>query len=114
MHLRFADAALARVCNSRSLLQRRWGQDRGAAVARGLLLLRGAPDLAAVRTIPTCRPGDGSAEWSVNLPQTIEILFVPQRHAVSVIPFPRTMNEDTWLLVTKIVEMVLGGADDRR
>lgn len=81
MHLSFEDAALAQLCNCGHLLQERWGSAQGLAVGRRLLLLSSAPDLDAVRSIPTCRAPSESetAEWNMTVRSITAITFIPQQ-----------------------------------
>lgn len=105
MHLRFADATLARVCSSGRLLQQRWGRDRGLAVGRSLLALHAAPDLTAVRTIPSCRSGSDSTEWSVSVPAAADIIFIPCQRVDVDDPW-NPAGLEPWLLVTKLEAVV--------
>lgn len=71
------------------------------AVGRSLLALHAAPDLVAVRTIPTCRSGVNSAEWSVSVPEAADIIFIPsQRNGVDDSWSPG--QREQWLLITKV------------
>ena len=52
MEVTFVDPALAAVCNSRSLMERRWGTGGFRHIARRLLELRAAADIGVVATLP--------------------------------------------------------------
>ena len=81
---------------------------RGLAVERSLLTLQAAPDLDAVRTIPTCRLASDSTEWNVEVPDTAQISFIPQQESATdgSMSFKRTTP---WLLITKVSAVITQG-----
>lgn len=111
VQLKFVDAVLARACSSRRLLQQRWGRDCGLAVGRGLLMLRAAPDLDAVRTIPACRELPEIKGWRIDVLEAARIDFSAADRRTSIHDQSSSLEaEDSLLLIREIVTAKSEGA----
>lgn len=90
MDISYKIKKLQKICNSKELLERNFGQDCGRKIAKRLLELKAAQNLGMIPSTPPPRchmlTGDREGQFSVDIKQPYRLIFVQDHKRIPVNP----------------------------